>query len=85
MALERVGQGFRGSEPSSALPDPLSVLTGSGARVNSDTAAAAAALHGRCLSGRYWLRAACQRRATLDVRRDIGMWQPSRCRRQRLR
>jgi hypothetical protein len=43
-------------------------------------AAAAAALHGSCLSGRYWLRAACQRRATLNVRRDIDVWQPPRCR-----
>ena len=48
-------------------------------------AAAAAALHDSCLSGRYWLRAACQRRETLNIRRDIDMWQPSRCRRQRLR
>ena len=48
MALERVGQGFRGSEPSSALPDPLSVLTGSGARVNSDIYASGA----QCLH--YW-------------------------------
>ena len=48
-------------------------------------AAAAAALHGSRLSGRYWLRAACQRRETLNIRRDIDMWQPSRCRRQRLR
>ena len=43
--------------------------------------AAAAALHCSRLSGQYWLRAACQRLATLDVRRDIDMWQPPRCHR----
>ena len=36
-------------------------------------AGAAAVLHGSRLSGRYWLRAAYQRHATLDVRRDIDM------------
>ena len=44
-------------------------------------AGAAAALHGSRLSGQYWLCVACQRRATLDVRRDIDMWQPPRCHR----
>jgi hypothetical protein len=56
-------------------------------------AAAAAALHGSCLSAQRSVLASCRLpraspRATLNVRRDIpdiDMWQPSRCRRQRLR